>query len=106
MAKRRSKDKAFQKQIALNRINQLFSLAEEYALAGKMSFANRYVQLARRISMRYLVPIPKEWKRCFCKHCYRYLLSGVSGRVRINKGKLVMYCSHCKRYTRMPLHRQ
>jgi len=92
-----------QKRIALRRMQRLFRLAEEYALCGRMKLADRYVFLARKISMRYLVPIPQEFKRCFCKHCYRYLLPGVSGRVRIQGGKIVVYCLNCNRFTRMPV---
>lgn len=103
MPRRNARDKKIHKKIALSRIQKLFQLAEKYALLGRMNLADRYVFLARKISMRYLVPIPKEFKRCFCKHCYRYLLPGVSGRVRLQKGKLVFYCFQCKKYYRIPL---
>ena len=103
MAKKKTKNKKVYKKIALSRIQRLFKLAEQRALCGQMNLANRYVFLARKISMRYLVPIPKEFKRCFCKHCYCYLLPGVSGRMRIHRGKIVVFCFHCKKYTRMPL---
>jgi ribonuclease P protein subunit RPR2 len=103
MSKRTSKDKKIQKTIAHRRIQQLFLLAEQCALKGKLNLANRYVELARKISMRYLVPMPKEFKRRFCKHCYQYLLPNVTCRFRIHRGKLVIYCHNCKRYTRIPL---
>ena len=103
MSRRNTRDKNIHKRIALSRIQRLFRLAEEYALRGRMNLADRYVFLARKIAMRYLVSIPSEFKRCFCKHCYRYLLPGVSGRIRINKGRIVVYCFNCNRYTRMPL---
>jgi len=102
MPKRKLKDKKIQKTIARNRINQLFLLAEKYALSGRLNLANRYVDLARKISMRYLVPMPKEFKRRFCKHCYQYLLPHVTCRIRIHRGKLVIYCHNCKKYTRIP----
>ena len=97
------KDKKIQKTIARTRIHRLLSLAEQYALSNRLNLANRYVEIARKISMRYLVPIPEEYKRSFCKHCYNYLLPGVTSRIRINRGKLVIYCLKCKKYTRMPL---
>ena len=103
MPKRKLKDKKIQKTIAKNRINKLFLLAEKYALSGRLNLANRYVDLARKISMRYLVPMPKEFKRCFCKHCYQYMLPHVTARMRIHRGKLVIYCHNCKNYTRIPL---
>lgn len=103
MPKKNFKNKKEQKTIARRRINYLFELAEQYALSDKMSLANRYVELARKISMRYLVPISKEYKRRFCKHCYSYLLPPTNCRVRIHRGKLVIYCHSCKKYTRIPL---
>ena len=103
MTKKNSKNKKLQKTIAKKRINKLFEIAKENALSDKLILANRYVEIARKISMRYLVPIPKEHKIRFCKHCYAYLLPNVSSRVRINAGKIVIYCNNCKKYTRIPL---
>ena len=103
MGKRNSKDKKIQKTIAKKRVVKLFELAEQNALSGKLKLANRYVEIARKISMRYLVPIPKEHKIRFCKHCYSYLLPNINSRVRINDGKIVIYCNNCKKYTRIPL---
>lgn len=103
MSKRTKKDKIKNKKIAINRINKLFDIAEKSAFEGKISLANRYVNIARKISMKYLVPIPKEYKRCFCKHCYSFMLPNVTSRARINKGKIVFYCFKCKKYTRIPL---
>ena len=104
MSKKRTlRDKKTQKIIARRRINQLFLLAEKYALSGRLNLANRYVEIARKISMRNLASIPREYKRRFCKHCYRYLLPHVTCRVRIHRGKLIIYCHNCKKYTRIPL---
>ncbi len=103
MSRRNARDKKIQKIIAQRRIIKLFSLAEQYALAGRYNLSNRYVNIARKISMRYLVSIPKEYKRKFCKNCYCYLLPSVNCRVRIHQGKLVIYCFNCKKYMRIPL---
>jgi len=103
MSKKRRITKGQQKKIATRRINRLFIMAEENALTGKLNIANRYVELARKLSMRNLTPIPKEHKRRFCKHCYSYLLPNITCRVRINSGKLVVYCYNCRRYKRIPL---
>ena len=78
-------------------------MAEENALSGKINVANRYVELARKLSMRNLAPIPKEYKRRFCKYCYGYLLPNVTCRIRINRSKLVVYCYNCMKYIRIPL---
>ena len=103
MPKRYNKKKELQKKIAMQRIQRLFLLAEKYALCGKLKLSDRYVFLARKISMKYLSPIPKKFKRRFCKHCYSYLLPSVTCRIRIRKGRVVTYCNKCKKYTRMPL---
>ena len=95
-------NKKNQKQIALKRIQRLFELAYNKATDKNFQLADRYTHIARKISMKYLVPIPNEYKRCFCKHCYCYLLPDVNSRFRIKNGKIVIYCKNCKKYTRIP----
>ncbi|RLF28699.1 MAG: ribonuclease P [Thermoplasmata archaeon] len=101
--RRNAREKRIQKQIAKGRIRWLFQLAEKYALSGRFDLSNRYVELARKISMRYLVPIPRGFKRFFCKHCYRYLLPGVNCRFRIHRGRIIIQCFNCRKYMRIPL---
>ena len=101
--KYRKKDKKNKKIIARNRIEKLFILAEKNALSGRLDLSNRYVHIARKISMKYLVQISSEFKRCFCKHCYSYLLPDVNCRIRIHRNRLIIYCKNCEKYTRIPL---
>ena len=103
MVKRKIRDKKIQKSIANDRINKLFSIAEQKAISGDLKFADRYVEIARKISMRNLVPMSKENKQRFCKHCYCYLLPDSNCRVRIHRGKLIVYCFTCNKYNRHPL---
>jgi ribonuclease P protein subunit RPR2 len=103
MAKRKKRDKKIQKIIVNKRINKLFSMAEQRALSGNLILADRYVKIARKLAMRNLVQITREHKRRFCKHCYCYLLPHVTCRIRIHKGKLVVYCYNCEKYIRFPL---
>ncbi|MBU2564846.1 MAG: ribonuclease P protein component 4, partial [Candidatus Thermoplasmatota archaeon] len=49
--------------------DRLFTLAEKESLKHNMDRADRYVELARKIGMRYNVSIPAKYKRRFCKHC-------------------------------------
>ncbi|MCJ7572279.1 MAG: ribonuclease P [Candidatus Thermoplasmatota archaeon] len=95
-------NKKNQKQIALKRIQGLFELASNKATDDNFELADRYTHIARKISMKYLVPIPNEYKRCFCKHCYCYLLPDVNSRFRIKNGKIIIFCKNCKKYTRIP----
>jgi ribonuclease P protein subunit RPR2 len=96
-------DKKQNKLIAKNRIIKLFLLAHKKALYGDINLANRYVHLARKISMRYLVKIPNEFKRRFCKHCYSYLLPDINSRIRVHRGKIIIFCNNCNKYTRIPI---
>ena len=98
--------KSEQKKIAKKRIKKLFYLAEKNALDKKLDLADRYIKIARKISMRYLVSIPKYYKRRFCKHCYSYLLPGENCRVRINKGKVLIYCNNCKKLSRIVINKK
>ncbi|MEM2139112.1 MAG: ribonuclease P protein component 4 [Candidatus Woesearchaeota archaeon] len=82
-------------------ILRLFSLADEF-FKEYPEFSNRYVRLAKKISMKYKVKIPNPFKKKFCKHCLSYLYPGINCRVRLNKKKLVYYCLNCKKFMRFP----
>ena len=98
--------KKVQNKIANRRIIQLFLTAEKMALSGNIDLANRYVEISRKISMRYKVAIPLEFKRRICKDCYKYLLPGFNCRVRLSRNRLIIYCNSCKKYTRIPIKNQ
>jgi len=102
MSKKRITKKQ-QKNIARRRIDKLFEMAEENALSNNLKLANRYIEIARKISMRNLTSIKKEQKHRFCKHCYIYLLPNITCRIRINRGKIITYCYNCLKYTRIPI---
>ena len=101
--KRKLRNKKLQRKIAEQRIHRLFTLAEQNALDGKLWYANRYVEIARRISMHHRVPLSRGFKRFFCKHCYSFLLPSHTCRVRIHRGRIVVYCYNCKKLSRFPL---
>jgi len=103
MSNRRKRDKKTEKIIAKKRIQKLFLLSQENALEGKLNLADRYVEIARKISMRYQIKIPSEYKHLFCKKCYSFLLPGITCRKRIKKGKIVIFCKKCNNYTRVPI---
>ena len=89
------------KRIAAERIEKLFSEAEKQFKKDK-TLSDRYVQLARKISMKYKVKIPSSLKKRFCKHCKCYLVPGVNCRVRLYGKKVRYYCQSCKSYMRFP----
>lgn len=102
MSKRTKNDKKTQKTIAVQRIKKLFQLAEQQAYIHNMKLADRYVEIARKISMRCQVKIPIEYKQRFCKHCYSYLLPSVNSRYRIHDKRFIIFCKNCQKYTRIP----
>ena len=92
---------AGQRAIALERINILFKEARAVFREDK-ELANRYVELARKIAMKYKVRIPSELQKQFCKHCYKFLMPNVNCRIRLKDGKVVYYCLECKKFMRFP----
>lgn len=80
-------------------------IAELVKQAGKIfkeeeRLANRYIKLARKISLKYKVPFSKEQKMQFCKKCQSFLVPGNNARIRTNKGKIVVLCLKCKHISR------
>lgn len=105
--KRRSKKPDWQREIASERIAILFDEAE-LAFPKRKDLADRYVELARTIAMKYKVRMPKEFKLRFCKHCYKYLRPGVNSRVRIDPDgqRVVVTCLECEKQQRYPYSRE
>ncbi len=98
--KRKHKQKSkSNRKIALERVKILFKQAKD-AFKKDPKLAHRYVHLARKIAMKFKVKIPKELKRKFCKHCYKYLVPNKNCRVRVHNGHIVYYCLECKKYMR------
>ncbi len=92
--------------IAGERIDILFDLAEREASAHNLHRADRYVGLARKIGMRYNVRIPGRYKRRYCKHCHSYLLPSVNCRVRVRGRKVIIFCENCGDHMRVPFYRE
>jgi len=91
-----------EKRIARERIRVLFDKAEA-VFSNNPSLANRYVTLARKIAMKVNVRIPRDLKKKYCKHCYKFLMPGVNCRIRVKDKTIVCYCFNCKKYMRLPL---
>jgi ribonuclease P protein subunit RPR2 len=102
MATRRHSNKPEkEKKIARERIETLFVQADE-AFKERPALADRYVELARKIAMKFKVRIRPELKRRFCKHCHAFLKPGINCRIRLGEKKVIYYCLGCKRYMRFP----
>jgi len=93
------------RRIARERIAILFAQARE-AFPSSPELADRYVSLARRISMKQRVRLDREFRRQFCHHCHRFLVPGVNARIRIHRGKVTVTCQGCRRQMRYPIRRR
>lgn len=89
--------------IAKERILMLLEMAQQRAAAGEMDLADRYAQLARKIGMRYNLPMPRGFNLRFCRKCLKYLVPGKNARFRTSAGKLSRQCLECGEIYRMPL---
>ncbi|MCK4335183.1 MAG: ribonuclease P [Candidatus Aenigmarchaeota archaeon] len=95
------------KKIAKERIKILFDQAgKEFKKHPERS--KRYVELARKMGMRYNVRLTKEMKMRFCKKCFSYLKPGVNCRVRTRRDKqsVVLTCLDCGFVSRYPYIRE
>ena len=59
------------------------------------------MQIARQISTRTRVRIPRHLKRIFCKHCGGFLFPS-GARVRLRDGVLTTTCIGCGKQMRRP----
>ena len=99
----RYKEREKIKKHVLERIKVLFREAKIQFKNNKPELADRYVELTRKAAMKVNLKLPREIKRKFCKHCYKYIVPGVNARVRIHKNRVIYYCFNCKSYMRFML---
>lgn len=89
------------RRIAAERIQMLLERARDEKDERRRK---RYVELARRISMRCRVRIPCELKRWICKGCGTYMdADSCRVRVRGGKGLIITTCLKCGRIIRKPI---
>lgn len=82
------------RQQALDLIRSYFVQA-----AKNHTIANDCVRKARRVAMKLQMPLPREYKRRFCKHCYTFFYAG-NYRVRTRTRYVVYLCLSCKKFMR------
>ena len=101
--RRPSRKPDYQIRIARERIGILLDLAGK-SVKKHPERSRRYVQLARKIGMRYNVRMTKSQKRRICKYCNSYLVPGYNSRVRTDRSKrsVVVTCLVCRKITRYP----
>ncbi len=89
--------------IARTRVSDLFALAEREAAGGDLALADRYVLLARRVSTRYNVRLPRTYGELYCRGCSAFWVEGRTVRTRLRSGRRVRTCLKCGRARRAPL---
>jgi len=88
--------------VARERIDILLRQAEE-ALPRNPKLSKRYVELARRISTRTKVRIPRNRKHYLCKNCGQPLVLGKNARVRVRpNSRIIITCLSCGALWRYP----
>jgi len=92
---------AYQTGIAKERMDILLRLAKKEACRNPER-SRRYVQLARKIGMRYNVRLPAEWKRRFCKGCGTLLKPGKTASKEKGGSVTIIRCGKCNRIYRYP----
>lgn len=98
---RRKNKKAWIREMARQRIKLLFNLAEE-CFEKAPDLSNRYVLLAKKISMRHRIRMPRALKRRICKECGAFLVPGSNCRIRIRNDRVVTTCLACGMIMRIP----
>ncbi|RLI13583.1 ribonuclease P [Candidatus Bathyarchaeota archaeon] len=104
MSKKREEARK-ERAIALRRIRRLFELALQ-VVHDEPELADRYVEIARRIAMRARVKLPREYKRLVCKRCKRFIVPGLTCRVRLQPRRephVVITCLRCGGIYRIPI---
>ncbi len=89
--------------VARERIDILLRQAEEI-LAKDVKLSRRYVGLARKISKRTKVRIPREKKHYLCQNCGQPLVLGKNARIRLRptNSRIIISCLGCGAIRRYP----
>jgi ribonuclease P protein subunit RPR2 len=92
-----------EEEIARERIDILFEQAED-VFSDHPDRADRYVEIARTIAMKYNLSLPREYRMRFCSDCGSYLVSGETCRVRLDADdeKKIVTCLSCETSMRFP----
>ena len=91
--------------IAKERIRILLNLGEREILDNNNhARARRYVELARKIGMRYNIRLGKNYRGKICRKCNSYLITSAGVRVRCHTGRVIIVCKECGNIMRIPVH--
>ncbi len=88
--------------IALQRSLLLYRLAVEAARGGDYDHARRLVEHALELLKRMRLRKPYPLRRLVCRNCGAPLSHGVTARVRLREGRVVVTCLLCGYIRRFP----
>jgi ribonuclease P protein subunit RPR2 len=91
-------------EIGAKRIDTLLDLSEQAVRDGRDDRAARYVGLARDISGKTRVKMPKDRK--YCKNCHLPMMPGINCTVRLSNHKVCIRCDACGEVRRIPYIRE
>ncbi len=93
----------WQQKIAKERIEILLNLAEK-EFKKHFERSKRYVELARKLGLRYNVRLTKDQKNKFCKKCFTLLKPGMTSKVRLDEKTktIAIKCEKCNTIYRQP----
>ncbi len=105
--RRQTKKPDWQVRIAKERIKTLFSQAEKSAKESPV-YSRRYVELLKKIAMRYTIRLPKSIKRRLCKACNSFLIPGENCTVRTSPKQqaVIITCKNCSYIQRFPYRKE
>ncbi len=97
----------WQLKIAKERIETLFNQAEKTAVESPAN-SRRYIELMRKIAMRYTVRLSKSIKRRICKACNTFFIQGENCSVRTSKKQqaIITTCKNCGNISRYPYRKE
>jgi len=95
------RDKKKESRIARERVMYLIKRAENWKNKD-YDLSRRYIELAKKIAMRYRIRIPRELKIIYCKKCLYPYRDG-KFRVRVRKGRVIITCLNCGYERRIPI---
>lgn len=102
------RDRRREKDLAKQRIIKLLRMADSI-YRTEPGLAIKYGELARRISLRSRVKIPREWRSRFCKRCGVLLFPGLNASIRTRERRfphIVIKCDICGSIRRIPYLRE
>jgi len=82
-------------------IPELLKKAKTAYRKGNKKLSKTYAKKIRYLYMKYKLKLPRSIKRQLCSHCYNALIPSINARIRTNKGKVIIYCLDCKKYTKI-----